>query len=175
MPRNSPIRIWMRENALWKASFDILSDAAGGVCRLETERHRGRHPLQRSPPLTFVLSKAGNLPCFSLYRTHVDLQEQLRLAACTAFGVEHGGVGRVERQCSGGAGFHTGTTLDAGRRFGQHFAVVGHADGHGGAGIDAGAAAGAVVLLPDRCLGSGCADGAVGDVALDKKRCQCTD
>ena len=78
MPRNSPIRIWMRENALWKASFDILSDAAGGVCRLETERHRGRHPLQRSPPLTFVLSKAGNLPCFSLYRTHVDYYIQVK-------------------------------------------------------------------------------------------------
>ena len=41
MPRNSPIRILVRENALWKASFDTLSDAAGGVCRLETERHRG--------------------------------------------------------------------------------------------------------------------------------------
>ena len=41
MPRNSPIRILVRENALWKASFDTLSDAAGGVYRLETERHRG--------------------------------------------------------------------------------------------------------------------------------------
>ena len=41
MSRNSPIRILVRENALWKASFDTLSDAAGGVCRLETERHRG--------------------------------------------------------------------------------------------------------------------------------------
>ena len=77
MPRNSPIRIWVRENALWKVSFDTLSDAAGGVCRLETERHRGRHPLQRSPPLTFVLSKAGNLPCFNLYRTHVILNHKI--------------------------------------------------------------------------------------------------